>query len=241
VGPERMSDRQPAFYATTGTVLGDMTSLIHVPYTLWHLSYVAIGAALAPRLDWLILAGTLTAFAVGLGVGAHALDEVRSRPLGTGLPDRVLWTVGVGGLAVSLGIAVAGMFIVSPWVLAWGVAGALLAAGYALEWPPILHTDLGFALAWGAFPVLVGYWAQTNSLSSAAIAVAGAATLLSLAQRALSTRARFVRRRTEQATARFDGGREWERHELLSTWEAPLRFLTWSAVALAIGLLLTHL
>lgn len=116
----------------------------------------------------------------------------------------------------------------------------LLATGYALEWP-VVHSDLGFALAWGGFPVLVGYWAQTESIGPSVIAVGAAATLLSLAQRRLSTPARFVRRRTGESVATFDEGRQWERAELLATWETPLRLLAWAMVALAVGLLIRHM
>lgn len=233
-----MSDR-PAFYARTGSPSSDLISLLHAPYTLWHLSYVVIGAALAPELDWRILTGTVAAFAIGLGVGAHALDEVKSRPLGTGLSDRALWALGVGAMIVSLVIAGIGAFEVSPWVIGWAATGVLLAVGYALEWP-IVHTDTGFGLAWGAFPVVVGYWAQTEDISLALVIVAGAAALLSLGQRALSTPARFVRRRTDESVVDFDGDRRWDRMELLATWEKPLRLLTWTIVALAVGLLSTH-
>jgi hypothetical protein len=234
-----MSSQQPAFYARTGSRSNDLISLLHVPYTLWHLSYVAIGSALVPDLDWRVLAGTLLAFAFGLGVGAHALDEAKSRPLGTGFSDRALWALGATAMAVSIAIAAVGALEVSPWVLAWAAAGVLLAVGYALEWP-ILHTDAGFAFAWGAFPVVVGYWAQAETVTVPVAGMAAAATLLSLAQRALSTPARFVRRRTAEATTRFDGEREWGRGELLDTWEKPLRLLTWTVLALALGLLLTH-
>jgi hypothetical protein len=235
-----MGDQRPAFYARTGSKWGDFLSLLHIPYTLWHLSYVVIGAALAPALDWKVLSGTLVAFAVGLGIGAHSLDEVKGRPLKTGISDGALWAMGLGAMALCLVIAGIGAVVVSPWVLAWGAVGVILAVGYALEWP-LIHTDVGFALAWGAFPVMVGYWAQTESITAAVIGVAAAATLLSLAQRALSTPARFVRRRTTEAATRFDGGREWDRSELLVTWELPLRYLTWTTVALAVGLLLSHL
>ncbi|HSK07207.1 MAG TPA: hypothetical protein VK990_06775 [Acidimicrobiia bacterium] len=235
-----MTGGRPAFYAPTGSLLGDLVSLLHVPYTLWHLSYVPIGAALAPSLDFRLLAGTLAAFLFGLGIGAHALDEVKSRPLGTRLTDRALWTMGIGAMAVSLAIGVVGGFVISPWVPVWAAAGILLAVGYALEWP-VLHTDLGFGLAWGAFPLLVGHWAQTGTVSVPVLVVAAAATLLSLAQRALSTPARFVRRRTSETVTRFDQDREWSRAELLDTWEKPLRLLTWTTLALAVGLLLTHL
>lgn len=234
-----MSDRRPAFYAPTGSITGDFVSILHVPYTLWHLSYVPIGAALAAELDWLILGGTIAAFAIGLGVGAHALDEVKSRPLGTRISDRALWSIGIGAMVASMAIAVVGAIVVSPWVLLWAIAGIFLAVGYALEWP-FLHTDLGFGLAWGAFPLLVGYWAQTGAITAAVIVMAAMACLLSLAQRSLSTPARFVRRSTDESITVFDGDRSWDRGQLLQTWEKPLRLLTWTTVALAVGLLLTH-
>ncbi len=233
-----MSHR-PAFYAPTGSRWGDFVSLLHIPYTLWHLAYVAIGAALAPELDWRILAGTLTAFGIGLGIGAHALDEVKSRPLRTGFSDRALWVLGLGAMAATLGIAALGAVEVSPWVYAWAAAGVLLAVGYALEWP-VVHTDLGFAVSWGAFPVVVGYWAQTREITLPVVMVAVAAVLLSLAQRTLSTPARFVRRSTTVSVASFDSDRSWPRDQLLATWEKPLRLLTWTTVVAAIGLLATH-
>ncbi|MGF1618001.1 MAG: hypothetical protein ACFCU2_09400 [Acidimicrobiia bacterium] len=234
-----MSER-PAFYAPTGSRWGDFVSLLHIPYTLWHLAYAAIGAALAPELDWRILAGTLTAFGFGLGIGAHALDEVKTRPLRTGFSDLALWVLGLGAMAATLGIAALGALEVSPWVYAWAAAGVLLAVGYALEWP-VVHTDFGFAVSWGAFPVIVGYWAQARTVSVAVVVVALSAILLSLAQRALSTPARFVRRRTTESLVSFDGDRNWRREDLLATWERPLRLLTWTTVVIAIGLLATHL
>jgi hypothetical protein len=234
-----MSER-PAFYARTGSRWGDFVSLLHLPYTLWHVSYVAIGAALAPELDWRVLAGTLTAFGIGLGIGAHALDEVKSRPLRTGLSDLALWLLGLGAMAATIVIAALGAAEVSRWTYAWAAAGVLLAVGYALEWP-LVHTDLGFAVAWGGFPVVVGYWAQTLGMSLPLVIVAVGAVLLSLAQRALSTPARFVRRSTTESTVSFDEHRTWQRGQLLATWEKPLRLLAWTTVAVAIGLLATHI
>ena len=234
-----MTQARRAFYALPGSLAGDVVTILHPPYTAWHLSYVAIGASLGPSIDWLRLAGTLAAFAFGLGLGAHALDELHTRPLRTGLSDAALWFLAALGLAVSTAIAIAGAFIISPWVLAVAALGVLLAAGYALEWSRHLHSDAGFGLAWGAFPVLVGYWAQREQLEWSVLAVAGGAVLLSMVQRSLSTPARFVRRSTSEAGAHFDSntGREhWNRNRLLRTWERPLRMLAWAMVLLAIGL-----
>jgi hypothetical protein len=232
--------RAPAFYARPGSLPGDLVSLLHPPYTAWHLSYAAIGAALAPSVDWLILAGTLLAFFFGTGIGAHALDELHGRPLRTRLSDRVLAIMGGAGLAGGMVLAALGAVMVSPWLLVWGTLGAGLAAGYALERPRLLHTDLGFGMAWGGFPVLVGYWAQTSQIDAGSLAVAGAATLFSLAQRVLSTPARHLRRSVDEAEVvlRTAGTTvTWTDDRLLDSWELPLRLTGWAMVLLAVGLL----
>lgn len=238
VGDEVVSDHR-AYYARSGSVWRDLVALLHPPYTLWHLSYVAIGAGLVTGVDWTRLTGTLVAFFLGLGVAAHAFDEVHTRPLRTQLSDGVLWTLGVGGLLTSGVVAALGAVVISPWVLAWAAGGILLAAGYALEWSRLLHSDVGFAVAWGSFPVLVGYWAQAETLSWGAALAAGAAAFLSMAQRRLSTPARFVRRETHHARAVFDDGERWDRSALLSTWELPMRALVWAMPLLALALLVS--
>jgi hypothetical protein len=148
--------------------------------------------------------------------------------------------LGWGGLAAGGAIGIVGSVVISPVALAWAAAGVLLAAAYALEWSRRVHSTIGFALAWGAFPVLVGYWAQTESLSLAVAVVAVAAAAFSMSQRALSTPARHVRRMVTDATAQV-GEARWNRSTLLATWEHPLQLLALAHVALAIGLLLTHL
>ncbi len=234
-----MTDRRPAFYASSGRRIGDLITLLHIPYTLWHLSYVAIGAALAREVEALRLGGTLAAFAIGLGVGAHALDELHGRPLATRLSSPLLQLLGWGSLLLTGVIALAGAFVISPLTLLLWVMGAGFAAVYALELVGFVHSDLGFAVGWGAFPVLVGYWAQTESISVAAMVTAAAAAAFSLAQRELSTPARHVRRRVPDATAAI-GAETWNRAKLLTTWERPLRLLVAAHVILAVGLLLVH-
>jgi hypothetical protein len=239
VGPKSVNDAQPAFYARPGSVRGDLIALLHPPYTAWHLAYVAMGAALAPTLDWTRLAGTLAAFFLGTGVGAHALDEWHDRPLGTNLSNRVLLALGLGGLAGAAVLAVVGSFVISAWVLAWAVIGCLLAAGYSLELHHTLHSDLGFALAWGAFPAIVGYWAQAETINPGILLVASAVMLISLAQRSLSKHARFVRRSVASVSIEFEVGGQsepWSQNQLLTSWELPLQLLTASIVMLGLAL-----
>lgn len=235
---------RPAFYALGrgDGGLGDWLTLLHPPYTLWHLSYVAIGAALEPRLVLWRLAGTLVAFLLALGVGAHALDELHGRPLRTGISRRVLIaaaTLSIG-TAMAMGLAYGG-FRMLPFV----VLGGALVYGYNLElFGGRIHNAVGFAAAWGAFPVMVGAYAQHWSISPAAVIGALAAFLLSLCQHALSTPARKLRRRTHAVTARLtlsDGAEEQlGRAELLAPLELALRTLTGAVVALALALVLAN-
>ncbi len=237
-----MSDRlPPAFYAHPGGPFRDLLAILHPPYTAWHLSYVAIGSALAPEIEWLRLAGTLAAFLLGLGLAAHALDEWQGRPLRTGLPDRVLLGLALAGFGGALVVAGLGTLVISIWVLPWAIVGIALAAAYALGWPEPLHSDLGFAALWGAFPTLAGFWSQSESLNGAILLAALAATALSLAQRKLSSPARYVRRQTHSASVEFDDEHRWSRELLLGTWELPLKLLAAAAVLLAGALLLRHI
>src|SRR5207237_9539077 len=92
-----------AFYALRPGGWRDYWTLLHPPYTAWHLSYVLLGAALAPAPDPRIVLGALAAFGLAVGIGAHAFDELRGRPLGTRIPTLVLAALGVCGLAVGTG------------------------------------------------------------------------------------------------------------------------------------------
>lgn len=186
---------RPAFYALASGGWRDWWTLLHPPYTVWHLSYVVIGASLAPDVDLRWLGETVLAFFLAMGLAAHALDELHSRPLGTRISDRVLVAVAVAGLAGAIGLGVDGMVRVSPWLGAFIVAGAFLVVAYNLELVGgIFHSDLWFALAWGAFPVLTAYFAQTVTLSAAALLAAAACVVVSATQRVLSTPVRRLRR-----------------------------------------------
>ena len=241
-----MTDTRPAFYALSPGGWRDYVTLLHVPYTLWHLSYVALGACLVAVESWARFGWTLAAFALALGVGAHALDELHGRPLGTRIPRGVLVglaAVSIGG-ACAIGVAVALSF--SVWLVAFVAAGAWLVVAYNLELAGgRFHSDLWFGLAWGAFPVLTAAFAQTGRVRPEAVLAAAAATLLSLAQRRLSTQVRHIRRRVRAVRGEAeldDGSREPLTAEtLLATPEWALRALTAAVVALAAALVVARL
>lgn len=235
------SDARPAFYALAPGGWRDYVTLLHPPYTAWHLSYVVVGGCLAPQVSWTRLGLTVLAFLLAMGIGAHALDELDGRPLQTAIPGRVLAGLAIVsiGAAGAIGVAVAVDF--SLWILPLVAVGAFLVPAYNLElFGGRLHTDLWFALAWGAFPAITGYVASAGEVRAETVLAAGWATLLSLAQRRLSTPVRHVRRRVRAVRGELelaDGGAEpLTRETLTAAPEAALRALTSATVLVAAAL-----
>jgi hypothetical protein len=237
----------PAYYAahTTGW-RRDLWALLHPPYTAWHLSYVLIGASLAPKVSVVRLVATLLAFFLAVGIAAHALDELRGRPLQTAIPAGVLWTAAVIGLLGAVALGIAGVAVIGPWLLPFIALGVFFVFAYNLELlRGRVHGDFWFALSWGAFPVLTAYFAQTGRLSVAALAAAVAGYALSYAQRMLSTPARLLRRRSRAVTGVLtlnDGSQvELDRSVLLDPLERALAACSWGVVALSIGMVASRL
>jgi hypothetical protein len=242
---QRELDR-PAFYALRSGGWRDLVTLLHPPYTAWHLSYVAIGAAAAPHIYANRLIAALAAFFLAVGISAHALDELHGRPLGTKLSRPVLIALAVGGLIGAVAIGVAGAVAVSPLLIPLVLAGGVLVPAYNLElFGGHLHNDTWFALAWGGFPAFTGYFANALTIRPAGILVAAACCLLSAAQRQLSTPVRRLRRATTAVTGqqRLRDGTvvELTRAGLSAPLEAALRTLWLAVVLLAVGLLAVRL
>jgi hypothetical protein len=231
---------RPAFYALRTGGWRDLVTLLHPPYTAWHLSYVALGAAAAPVLHGDRLAAALGAFFLGVGVCAHALDELNGRPLGTALSDGTLAVLAAVGLAGAIGIGLAGMIVVSVQLAPLVAAGGFIVVAYNLElFGGRFHSDTWFALAWGAFPAFTGYWVNALTLRPAGVLVPAACFALSTAQRRLSTPARELRRRTValQGEQRLADGRrvELSAPALAAPLEGALSALSIAMVLLAAG------
>ena len=237
---------RPAFYALSPGGWRDYWTLLHPPYTLWHLSYVAIGAALAPevRVGWLV--ETLLAFLLAMGIAAHALDELNGRPLRTRIPHGVLWSLAVVGLAGAIGLGIHGALEVSPWLWAFIAVGGFMVLAYALElFGGMFHSNLWFALGWGAFPVITAYFAQTATVRLGAVLAAGACAAISAAQRVLSTPVRRLRRHVEGVTGELrlvDGTTEvLDAGSLRDAPEGALRWLSLALPLAAAALLVARL
>ncbi len=234
---------RPAFYALRPGGWRDYVTLLHPPYTLWHLSYVAVGAALVPRMDWALLGWTTLAFALAMGVGAHALDEMRGRPLQTRIPPRMLVALAVVSISGAAAIGIAVAISRTLWLLVFVVVGAFLVVAYNLElFDGRFHGGLWFPAAWGAFPVLTAYFASAETLRAAAFAGAAYAFATSWAQRRLSTPVRLVRRRVVAVDGemRLDDGTTvpLDADVLAAEPEAALKMLAAATVLIAVALLL---
>ena len=236
-----MTEARPAFYALAPGGWRDYVTLLHPPYTLWHLSYVAIGAAIAPHFDAGIMSLTLVAFFLAMGIGAHALDELTGRPLRTRISSGMLVALAVGSIggAAALGVLVAVRR--DLWLLAFVAVGCFLVVAYNLElFGGRLHGEPWFALGWGAFPLLTAYFASAETIRAEAVLAAASAALLSHAQRVLSTPVRDMRRRAASVTGRIewqDGASEpIDAGSIACAPERALQILSAAIVLLAVAL-----
>jgi hypothetical protein len=201
-----------AFYSLRSGGWRDYVTVLHLPYTAWHLSYVCFGWAASPRVfvDRLVL--LLIAFFLAVGVGAHVLDELNGKPLGTAIPDRVLALMALASIGTAVSIGVVEAMRTTLLLLLFVGFGGFIVVAYNLElFGGRFHSDLWFALAWGAFPAITATYSNTFEISAPGLLVTLACTLLSLAQRTLSTPVRELRRRVVSVTGTIelaDGSRK---------------------------------
>ena len=232
---------RPAFYALPAGGWRDYVTLLHLPYTAWHLAYVVVGGCLAAEVSWSRLGLTVLAFFLAMGVGAHALDELAGRPLQTKIPSAVLIVLAAVSVAAACAIGIGVALSFSLWILPLVAVGAFLVPAYNLElFGGRFHSDLWFAVSWGAFPLVTGYVACAGSLGAAALVAAAWAAILSFAQRRLSTPVRHVRRDVTAVSGALeltDGTHEpVSREVLVAAPEAALRLLAASTVLIAAAL-----
>jgi hypothetical protein len=220
---------KPAFYALRPGGWRDYVTVLHLPYTAWNASYVAVGAALAPHFHTNRMVWTMVAFVLALGVAAHMLDERNGRPLRTQIGNTTLVTLA--------GVALAGAVAIGVWAAAtWGLGllvfiafGAFIVPAYNLElFGGRFHNEWWLAFSWGGFAILTAYYAEAQTLRLSAVLAAGFGTAMILVQRTLSTPVREARR--ERGT--LDGVEPMER---------ALRILPWANILLGAALVAARL
>ena len=221
-------------------------TLLHPPYTAWHLSYFALGAAAAPHLYVDRLLWGVAAFALAVGVAAHAFDELHDRPLATKIGDGALAWAGAVALLGAVAIGVAGALTITAWLAPLVLVGALLAPAYNLELAGgRFHGDGWFALSWGAFPAFTGYFVNAERVALPGLAIAAGCLAMSVAQRRLSAAARELRRRTLAVsgtrTLRDGSTEELSVGALLSPLDGALAALSLAISLMACALVIARL
>ncbi|MFI4985714.1 MAG: hypothetical protein ACHQAV_07005 [Solirubrobacterales bacterium] len=242
----RATPERPAFYALGRGRVGELLTLLHPPYTAWHLSYYALGCAVAPTLHLDRLLWGLAAFGLAVGVAAHALDELHDRPLGTSLSDRTLIWLAAVTLLGALAIGIAGVLTVSIALVPLVLAGGLFLPAYNLELAGgRFHSDLWFAIGWGAFPAFTGYFTNAGKVALPGLLIAAGCLAMSFAQRRLSSPARELRRRTSSVSGVriSDDGRseELSLSGLLAPLDGALAALSVAVVLTACALVAARL
>ena len=133
------------------------------------------------------------------------------------------------------------------WLLPFVAAGSFLVFAYNLELlGGRFHTDLWFALAWGAFPLLTAYVAAGGDGQPGGAARRRVRDARSAWRSGCSRpRSAHVRRRVARVTGELelrDGGREpITAATLAAAPEAALKALAAATVALALALLVLRL
>jgi xanthine/uracil permease len=205
--------------------------LLFLPYTGMVLSYTVIGGMLAPAVAWDRVGALLVIYFLGLGIAAHALDALGSRgikPWGEVFSRRQLWIAAAGSLIVAYAIAGHYSYWYVPWLAAIAVVEGFFVFAYNLEWwNGRFHTDGWFALSWGALPVLAGYVMQTDTLSLAALIVAGAMALLSVVEITASRAYKDLKRRPSRTDDETASAARYER---------ILKSISLGVIALGVGL-----
>jgi hypothetical protein len=242
-----------AWYARSGSKVRELYTILHLPYTSMVLSYVLIGAALSPRVYPERLSLALLAYFLGLGLSAHALNELNARHWGKALGKRELEALFLVPLVGALSIGAYGMFVL------YAASGALLAPlvllgfivletfflfAYNTDFSGgIFHSDVAFAFSWAALPTIISYY--VNALTLAIVPV-----LMSLATAAtagieinLSRWCKDFRRRSPLTEMRFADSSKLSVNtaELIARPEKALKLIVLVVDLAAIGLIVYKL
>lgn len=219
--------------------------MLHPPYTFMVFSFVTMGAAISRRFSLLVLVASLAAYFLGLGIGAHFLDQITG--MGSRFvrhwSDRALWAIGLAALAGGVAIGVAGAILVAgPGLLLLVAIQAACAVGYPLAplFRGVLHRDSVFAISWGSLPFLTSYYAQSGTITIPALVSSAALAGIAVAEIRISRVSRSrrqIERQRQEHRAPDDGfvGRSYRRAD------AVLQAIVASTGLMALGLLASRL
>jgi hypothetical protein len=202
-----LSDGRPTWYfAASGTKLGDLYNILHVPYTAMVLAFVIIGAAASPMIHFDRLGATLLAYFLGLGIGAHSLDQLE--PQGSHyvkkLSRRELASIAILSLGTAAALGLYYVLTIGVLLIPFIAAGVFFAVAYPLPsrtFGAVFHNHPTFALSWGFLPAVTSYFVNAVALTPAALVVGVATASAAWIEIRLSRSARSARRQGLPAVA----------------------------------------
>lgn len=234
---------RPTWYARTGR-LGEFWTILHLPYTLMVLSYVLIGAFTGHNTSFFKLFWTVLAYFLGLGIGAHALDQISnmgSRYVRT-WSDRELLTLAV--FSLSAAVVIGGYFAMTLDSLLWLFISA--ETFFAIAYPctklfrGFFHKNLWFCISWGALPYLTSYYLQNRDITLNALVMSIAISLTALIEIIISRWVRWFRKNQPQVLLpTSDTYVPMPVKQLIAQPEKALKTLTLAVYLLAVALSLS--
>lgn len=199
-------ERKTWYFTASGTKLGDLYNILHVPYTAMVLAFVLMGAEVTPQVHAVRLAATLLAYLLALGIGAHALDQLE--PEGSHyvlrLSRRELTSMAIVGLGGGIALGLYYAATVSVLLVPFIAAGVFFAVAYPLPSRVLggaFHNNPSFAFAWGFLPAVTSYFANAATVALPAIAVGAVTAALAWEEIRLSRFARSARKQGLPATS----------------------------------------
>lgn len=229
------------FYQLEGSKWAELWTILHLPYTFMALSFLVVGFSILKPVNYTVLVGALIAYFLGLGVAAHALDQLPK--MGSSyvkfLSEKELLSLGGVSLIIALGI---GVWFIIGWHALWMLPLMIIQSFFAVAYPVarlfkgVFHNDISFAFSFGFVPVLIGYYANTLSFSWLILPFGLLCFLIALIEITLS---RFVRTRRKEVSAGITTAAAGSSdNEFIAKPEKALKLLCLLSYTLAITMLL---
>ncbi len=187
------------WYQLEGSKGAELWTILHLPYTLMCISFLAIGFGIAHIQRWDVFAWIIFAYFLGLGIAAHAFDQLPE--MGSSyvkfLTSRELLSLGVLSVSPAVLIGVYWMINLRMWHLIWIIP---LQTFFVWAYPNSkflggrFHNDFWFAVSFGFIPVMAGFYINALTFNAIFLPWAILAALIAGIEITLSRYVRALRK-----------------------------------------------
>ena len=243
---------QQTWYYKEGSKKAELWTILHIPYTFMCISFLIVGFAISKPVNITALLLISAAYFLGLGIAAHAFDQLPGQ--GSSyvqcLKPKELLAMGVVCFMLAWGL---GVYFIIAWQARHMIWLMLLQGFFAVAYPApkliktnIFHNDFSFAVGFGFMPVVVGFYANTLTLSPIILPFSFLCGLIALIEITLSRYVRIQRKEIENnidITANVSSDKwvptnEIQLQEYITKPERALKLLCLLSYALAAAIFL---